>query len=299
MKDMLKAPLPAVNDAEGSGVPPGLPDVTDAHVHLFPDRVFDAVWQWFDTYGWPIRYRLHAPRALDFLYGRGVKHVVGLCYSHRPGVARMLNEHMAGLCRLYPGRLTGLATVFPGEEGAEKILEEAFGAGLAGVKLHLHVQCFDILSPELAGIYEICEQRKKPLVMHAGREPRSPAYRCDPHALCGAAKLEQVLAKHPGLRICVPHLGADEFEAFAAMLERFDNLWLDTTMALAGYLPGPAPPALASLRPDRVIYGTDFPNIPYAWDRELGRLAAMGLPSRTLELVLGKNAQQLFSLEPL
>jgi predicted TIM-barrel fold metal-dependent hydrolase len=298
MEDMLKAPLPAVNDAEGKAVPPGLPDVTDSHVHLFPDGVFDAVWQWFDAYGWPIRYRLHARQALDFLYERGLRHVVGLHYAHRPGVARMLNEHMAGLCRQCAGRLTGLATVFPGEPEAANILDEAFGAGLAGVKLHLHVQCFDILSPELASIYEICEQREKPLVMHAGREPRSPAYRCDPHELCGAAKLAKVLEKHPGLKVCVPHLGADEFEAFGAMLERFENLWLDTTMALAGYLPGPGPLPLSSLRPDRVIYGTDFPNIPYAWDRELRRLAAMDLPPGTLELVLGKNAEQFFSLKP-
>lgn len=297
MNDMLKAPLPAVNDAEGSRVPAGLPAVVDAHVHLFPDAVFDAVWQWFDTYGWPIRYRLHAPRALDFLFERGVKHVVGLHYAHRPGVAGMLNEHMARLCGLYPGRLTGLATVFPGEEGTDRILDEAFAAGLAGVKLHLHVQCFDILSPELAAIYEICERHQKPLVMHAGREPRSPAYRCDPHELCGAAKLEQVLKKHPGLKICVPHLGADEFEAFGRMLERHENLWLDTTMALADYLPGPKPPPLASLRPDRVMFGTDFPNIPYAWDRELRRLAAMGLEPGVLERVLAENAELLFSLK--
>lgn len=299
MNDMLKTPLPAVNDAEGSRVPPGLPAVTDAHVHLFPDSVFDAVWQWFESYGWPIRYRLHARRALDFLFERGVGRVVGLSYAHRPGVSQMLNEHMARLCELYPGRLTGLATVFPGEAGADRILDEAFNAGLAGVKLHLHVQCFDILSPELERIYEICGERQKPLVMHAGREPRSPAYRCDPHELCGAGKVEQVLKSRPGLRICVPHLGADEFEAFAGMLERYENLWLDTTMALADYLPGPKPLPLASLRPDRVMFGTDFPNIPYAWDRELGRLAAMGLAADVLERVLAENAGHFFSLKPL
>ena len=26
---------------------------------------------------------------------------------------------------------------------------------------------------------------------------------------------------------------------------------------------------------DRLLYGTDFPNIPYAWDRELVKLHAM------------------------
>jgi uncharacterized protein len=24
----------------------------DAHVHLFPDRLYQAVWRWFDAAGW-------------------------------------------------------------------------------------------------------------------------------------------------------------------------------------------------------------------------------------------------------
>ena len=36
--------------------------------------------------------------------------------------------------------VTGLATVLPGEEGAAKILTDAFDTGLRGVKLHCHVQ---------------------------------------------------------------------------------------------------------------------------------------------------------------
>ena len=34
-----------------------------------------------------------------------------------------------------------------------------------------------------------------------------------------------------------PHLGADEFEEYKRMTEKNDNLWLDTTMTLADYLP--------------------------------------------------------------
>ncbi|MGA9520451.1 MAG: hypothetical protein WBV82_03245 [Myxococcaceae bacterium] len=52
-------PLPALDDAEGERLPALLPPVVDAHVHLFPDGVFEAIWRWFDQYGWPIRYKLH------------------------------------------------------------------------------------------------------------------------------------------------------------------------------------------------------------------------------------------------
>jgi hypothetical protein len=44
------------------------------------------------------------------------------------------------------------------------------------------------------------------------------------------------------------------------------------------------------------MYGTDFPNIPYAWDRELKKLAQMDLPRETLANILSKNAQAFFSI---
>jgi hypothetical protein len=34
---LINAPLPGLDDVEGENVPPGIPAVTDAHVHLFPD----------------------------------------------------------------------------------------------------------------------------------------------------------------------------------------------------------------------------------------------------------------------
>lgn len=291
----LSHALPGIDDPEGTEVPASLPAVIDAHVHLFPEGLFKSIRQWFDQFGWPIRYRLNAEEVLSFLFSRGVRHVVGLHYAHRPGIARELNRHMAGLCSRFD-RLTGLATLYPGEPEARAILEEAFDMGLKGLKLHAHVQCYEMGSPVMDELYETCEANGKVLVMHAGREPKSPAYLCDPYAICSAARVKQVLVDHPSLRICVPHLGADEYEAYRDMLRTFDNLWLDTTMMLADYLPGADPTSLSDLRPDRVMYGTDFPNIPYAWDRELRKLAQMDLPSDTLTNILSRNARAFFAI---
>jgi predicted TIM-barrel fold metal-dependent hydrolase len=286
--------LPAMDDVEGERLSANLPPVVDAHVHLFPDPVFDAIWRWFDQHGWPIRYKLHTPRVLEHLFSRGVERVVALHYAHKPGMARGLNAFMAGVVSAEP-RVVGLATVLPGEPDARTILEEAFAAGLRGVKLHCHVQCFAPDAPELSELYEACVAADLPLVMHAGREPVSKAYKCDPHAICSAARVEHVLQQHPRLRLCVPHLGADEFEAYEALLERFENLWLDTTMVVGGYFPGVTPERLLHARPERVMYGTDFPNIPFAWDREIRVLERLVRPA-DLDLVLGRTARGLFRI---
>lgn len=288
---MLTSSLAALNDPEGPRVPAGLPPVVDAHVHIFPHAVWAAVWQWFDTHAWPIRYRLGTPELLEFLLARGVAHVIALLYAHKPGISRDLNRYAALRCGVFGDRVTALATVFPGEPEAPAILREAFGLGLKGVKLHAHVQCFDMHSAALDAVCQICADEGKPLVIHAGREPSSPAYRCDPHQTCSATKVARLLENFPRLRLCVPHLGADEFRAYQRLLERHDTLWLDTAMALTDYLPFENPVKLQDLRPDRVMYGSDFPNLPYAWDRELKWLEQAGLKDDHLKALLGGNAR--------
>ena len=291
----LPSHMPALHDPEGSLVPSGLPPVVDGHVHLFPDRVFNALWRWFAQYGWPIRYPLHSEQVIDFLLAHGVEHIVGLHYAHKPGMARNLNRYMADLCA-GRARVTGLATVFPGEPHAVAILEEAWAAGLRGVKLHCHVQCFAPDDPALHEIYALCAARGSPLVMHAGRAPWSSGYRCNPNDICGAERISRVLKDYPRLRLCVPHLGADEFEAYASLLARFDNLWLDTTMMLSDYLPDRPPDRVLTLRPERMFYGSDFPNLPYAWDRELLHLRKSRLPDDTLARLLNGTARDFFQL---
>ena len=147
----LASKLPELNDPERMRIPSDMPPVIDAHVHLFPDRLFEAIWAWFDAHGWPIRYRLKTPDVIAFQLARGVEQIVALHYAHKPGIARSMNRYMAQIAAQHP-QVVGTATVFPGEPDAVAILEEGFAAGLAGVKLHCHVQCF---SPDAAPLAEI------------------------------------------------------------------------------------------------------------------------------------------------
>ena len=293
---MLSPNLPSIDDSEGIYVPEGLPRVVDAHTHIFPDNIFSAIWSWFDENAWPIRYRLSASSVLEYLLSRGVSHIIALQYAHKPGMSRMLNRYMVKMCREFPGRVTGMAAVFPGEADAEGILREAFENGLQGVKLHAHVQCFDMNAQEMDPIYDLCESEKKPMVMHVGREPKSTAYHCDPYEICSVEKLERVLRNFPELRICVPHLGFDEITDYKHLIEKYDTLWLDTTMILADYFPTKKTVTLDGFRVDRIMYGSDFPSIPYNWDRELQALKASNLSRENMEWILHKSAAGLFQV---
>jgi uncharacterized protein len=294
---MLSPKMPSFNDPEGSEVPYGLHHVIDAHVHVFPPNVFTAIWKWFDKNAWHIRYQLSTSEIFEFLLLHGIKHIIALQYAHKPGIARHLNTYMSEKCREFENRITGMATVFPGEKDAEKILQEAFDSGLGGLKLHAHVQCFDMNSDHMHRLYECCRANNKPAVMHVGREPKSIVYSCDPYQLCSAEKLERVITDFPGLKVCVPHLGLGEIPAYKKLIEKYDNLWLDTTMALTDYFPIEEKIDLRHYRSDRIMYGSDFPNIPYEWDRELKVLKTVDVSCDILEKISYNNAVDFFSLK--
>jgi hypothetical protein len=53
------------------------------------------------------------------------------------------------------------------------------------------------------------------------------------------------------------------------------------------------------MRPERILYGTDFPNLPYAWDREIRLLRNYKLSDATLARLLGETARDLYGLPAL
>lgn len=287
-----------LNDPEADRAPgPAGAGVVDAHVHLFPERLFEAIWRWFDAHAWPIRYRLSSERVIEFLAERGVRRVVGLHYAHKPGMAEALNRYVLDLARRFP-EVVPTATVFPGERGAREVLRRAFGEGARGVKVHCHVQKVAPDDPRLDEVFEEAARARVPVVMHAGREPASPAYGVDTRALCSADAVDRVLTRHPELTLVVPHLGADEYAEYEALLDRHPRLFLDTTMAIAGYFRGGPDLGVLLRRADRLLYGSDFPSLPYAWSRELGVLEGAGLSPEAARKVLEENARQVFLSAP-
>lgn len=288
----LRLPLAGLDDPEGDAVPAGLA-VVDAHVHLFPPGVFQALWKWFEAHAWPVRYRLEAEGVVEFLVTRGVRRFCALHYAHKPGMARALNRFVREVADAH-SQVIPLGTVFPGEPDAAEIVREALGPlGLRGIKLHCHVQRLAADDPRLDAVYAVCEEVGRPVVIHAGREPASPAYGVDTRALLGASQVERVLQRYPRLTLVVPHLGADEFDAYAALLDRHENLYLDTTMSITGFFPAGPSPALFPGRAARLLYGTDFPNLPYAWDREL-HAVLRAVPASQRHAILAGNALRLF-----
>ena len=267
--------------------------IVDAHVHLFPDRLADAIRRWFDTHAWDIQHRISVDKCVSLLTQGGIDRMVALPYAHKPGIARALNEFTLSVARQHPA-VWPCCTVFPGEEGAEEILEDAFSGGARGIKIHCHVMKIAPDDPRLDAVWRASARHRKPVTIHCGPEPSLKGYGVDTRDVSGAARLKRALDRHPDAIAIVPHLGVDESDKFEAMLADYPGLYLDTTMAVTGYFPYEPSPEIIRRHPDRILYGTDFPNLPYDWDRELKTMRALNLPAEDEAKVLGGNAVKLF-----
>ena len=276
----------------------GLASVIDVHTHFMPERLLAAVWAYFDAGGpllgrpWPIVYRQDEQARVAALRSFGVEAFTAMLYPHKPGMAHSLNEWAADFAARTPDCLH-TATFFAEPSAADDV-RRALGQGARVFKCHLQVGDFDPNDPLLDEAWGLLADARVPVVTHCGSGPV-------PGRFTGPEPVARLLARYPRLRLVVAHLGMPEYVDFLDLAERNDHVMLDTTMSFTlwveqGGAPFPADglPRLRDLG-DRVLFGTDFPNIPHSYADALEALEMTGLGTPWLRAVCHDNAAKLFS----
>ncbi len=268
----------------------------DAHTHFFPPKLFRAIWRWFDANGWPIHYRLSPDGAAGQLMALGAARFTALNYAHRPGMAASLNAWTHALAQRYP-QIIPFGTFHQDDEDPVAEVERCLTEyGFHGLKYHCHVQGSAPDDPRLFPVLEKLVEHDGVLIIHAGRGPNLPGYNYDIADICGAVRFRRMVARFPGLRCVIPHLGAPEFEAFFDIMEEFPTVYTDTTMMLSGFFPYDVPRQRLAALSDRVMYGSDFPNIPYDVSAEFNGVLDLQLGADVERRIFYENAVRFFRL---
>jgi predicted TIM-barrel fold metal-dependent hydrolase len=277
----------------------GLPGLADIHVHFLPARMLHKVWDYFDRgeehYGqaWPVHYRMDEAGRLDAVRRLGLRAIPALAYAHKPGMAAWLNDWCAAFAARVPGAVH-CATFYP-EPGVGEQVEACLEAGARLFKLHVQVGGFSPADPLLDPAWAALERAAVPVVLHAGSGPIAGEH-------TGTVPVADVLERFPGLVLVIAHLGMTEYHGFADLVEQYPNVHLDTTMCGTDFSNrfSPLPPSyverLATLA-DRVVLGSDFPNIPYPYAHQLEALHRLGLGAEWLRSVLWRNGARLLGLD--
>ncbi|MBT2490436.1 amidohydrolase [Streptomyces sp. ISL-96] len=276
----------------------GLPGIVDVHTHFMPEQVLRKVWAYFDAVGpltgmeWPITYRHEEDERVALLREFGVRHFTSMLYPHKAGMAAWLNGWAADFAARTPDCLH-TATLFP-EDGVAAYVRQAVESGARVFKSHLQVGAYDPNDALLDPVWGLLAEAGIPVVMHCGSGPA-------PGKHTGPEPVGRLLTRHPRLRLVVAHMGMPEYADFLELAERYGEVRLDTTMAFTDFSERftPFPRAelgrLADLG-DRILLGTDFPNIPYGYGHQLDALERLGLGDDWLRAVCYGNAERLFGV---
>ncbi len=277
----------------------GLESLIDVHTHFMPERLHAAVQAYFDAAGpligrpWPITYRDGEQARVAMLRTFGVTAFTAMLYPHKPGMARSLNDWAADFAARTPDCLH-TATFFA-EPSAAADVRHALGQGARVFKCHLQVGGFDPNDPVLDDAWGLLAESGTPVVTHCGSGPVPGRY-------TGPEPVARLLARHPGLRLVVAHLGMPEYAEFLALAQEYPGVMLDTTLAFTPFVdsagapfPGAELPRLRDLG-DRVLLGTDFPNIPHSYADALESLERPGLGQDWVRAVCHGNASRLFAI---
>ena len=287
-----------------------VPGLVDIHVHFMPDNVLRKVWAYFDRVGvpgptgrpahpgadlppWPITYRTDEDGRLASLRELGIVGHTALVYPHRPGMADWLTGWAMDFGERTP-RCVPSATFYP-EPTALASVTGALRRGARVFKSHLQVGGYDPRDPLLDGVWGALAEAGVPVVCHCGSGPF-------PGPFTGPGPMSEVLRRHPQLTLVVAHAGAPEYAAFLDLVERYPRVHLDTTMVFTNYMEALAPfprdllPRLASAG-DRVVLGSDFPNIPHPYADQIQALVGLDLGPEWLRKVLYANGARLLGLD--
>ena len=85
-----------------------------------------------------------------------------------PGSYRAANDRMLAAAELAHGRLVPFCRVDP-RRGGLREAERAVGLGAAGIKLHPRAERFGLADPEVGEIMAFADERRLPVIVHAGR----------------------------------------------------------------------------------------------------------------------------------
>jgi uncharacterized protein len=212
-----------------------------------------------------------------------------LLYPHKPGMASWLNdwgvEFAARTATCVP---TG--TFYP-ESTVDSYVADALSRGIRVFKSHLQVGAYDPRDPLLDRVWGVLADAGTPVVCHCASAPTPGPY-------TGPGPIAEVLGRHPNLTLVIAHSGSPEYAEFLDLVDRYPNVYLDTTMTFTDFMTArsPFPPALLPRLvdlADRVVLGSDFPNIAYPYAHQIEALIRLDLGDDWLRRVLHDNGMRL------
>jgi len=160
-------------------------------------------------------------------------------------------DHLLEVTRRYDA-LIPFGSVHPLDRDADARLDRQQAAGARGVKLHPNAQFIAPDHPKTVHLCGRCGDRGLPVLFHCGPvgiEPAAARRRSQ------VARYERTIAENPDTTFILGHSGALQFDQAIAFADRYPNTYFELSCLGLEALRQ----VLATVPPDRLLYGTDWP----------------------------------------
>jgi predicted TIM-barrel fold metal-dependent hydrolase len=235
----------------------------------------------------------------------GIEHALGMGCLDAPPDDPLGIDGTLRLATLVPGlHAIGAADPTRNDPGHFRRVEAALATGrVCALKAYLGYLHYGPDSPRYVRYYELAAQYKLPFIFHTGDTASPRAKLKFAHPLL----VDEVAVDHPDVRFVLAHCGNPWLTDAAEVVYKNENVWAD----LSGLVVGTAGDFHAyqeqgvlrevaegvrralrySEKPDRFLYGSDWPLAPMVAYRDFVRSA---IPEGLRDAVFRDNARALF-----
>ncbi len=245
---------------------PGL-ELFDAHTHIGAND--------------PDGFRCSAEELLEGLAGAEARGAV--FPMHEPDGYPPANDMIIEEAGRSDGRLVPYCRLDPRADPLGEA-ERCLAAGAAGLKLHPRAEEFPLNTPELEGVFALADERRLPVLVHAGRG--IPAL--GRHAI-------EVCERHPNVRLILAHAGICDLAWIWRATGEHPNLFFDT----AWWSPSDLLALFALVPPRNILFASDAPygTPAFAATMHLRYALQAGLTDDQIRLVFGAQLARILAGE--
>ena len=214
---------------------------------------------------------------------------------HHPACYQVPYEMVADAVQKYPERFSGLAGVDPteGMAGVRQLETAVRDYGFIGA--HSYPHWFE-LAPDHARYYPFyakCVELDVPIQLQVGQ---SMVYdkRYPRRSVGRPISLDAVACDFPELKLIGIHVGIPWTDDMIAMAWKHANVFIGCDAHRPRYWPESFVKFINSYGQDKVLFGTDFPVLPFEQTRT--DIEALGLKPVALRKLLRDNAARVYKL---
>ena len=262
--------------------------VIDSHCHIYPEKIAEKAVAGTDNfYGENSVGTGTVSNLLSLGKEAGVDHFIVQSVATTPKQVKSINEFIAKEVENSGGLMTGLGTLHPDSVDIKADVKHILELGLKGVKLHPDIQAFKIDDYRCLKIYELCEEKGLPILMHTGDNR---------YDYSNPNRLLPILEIYKGLTVIGAHLGGwSIWDEAVEVYRNMPNFYVDCSSSFPYLKPETAKEIIRKYGADKVLFGTDYPM--WSPKREIEYFMGLSLDESEINSIMNMNAKKLFNLE--